>query len=349
MGEESWRKMQHYRASKPLIITLVTVFALFLPMLNVQAQEVMKCENAISNSLVVLKTVAKFVGSLSENQCTSGQSQLGGAPRFLGHTVSDLTDFSQWASAPEEDYSSSLAMSFGGVELLADRIDFVRSLVGLVLSSPEAFDSEDFLNQEEWVLKLGSFASVVAKADFLAGLMPYLVQNLLSSDFPLPTDEGDITLVFNLESGFAGIDVDTVLQGTTFLQSESGALDLLDIDQVTVKISNGSIESSAELDPETWEINRGQVGLSVDLGPNSITSTTVFSKGQGLEKQILKLTAQLGDVNLLGQATFGSSLQEFKLQARVADMLTLSTLLTTDGIVDPSLRLNFTVPFLKRN
>ncbi len=347
--------------SRQRVLAGVVGLWVFLTLLAipVQANELqgIDCKETLSSSLKALKPIAKFTGSL-ESQCQereAGFTRTAGAgesPLLMGHTLSDLLAYSPWKRdvAPVDSEDEGFALQIGGgVRLLANHINVVSSMVRLILHSQNAFTPEELKQQQEWILQVGDFASVVAKADFIQGLMPYLIQNLLSSDFPLPTDEGDITLTFNLKSGAAGIDIDTILKGTTLLQSGKNLLNAFGIDQVTVKISNGVLQSEADLNPKDWSLQGGKVNLNWDFGPNAISSTTVFSKGHGVEKQILQLTAQLGSVNLLGQATFAASLQEFKLQASLADLLTVSTLLTPTGFAKPTFGFDITIPFFKKH
>lgn len=330
----------------------LAIISLFFiaPYASADERQALDCESTLSAPLKALKPIANFVKGLNTECEEQARHAYYGNPMPLGHTITDLIEKEPWRNdlGPSGDSERTLSLQIGGgVELLANQINVVSSLVELALAS-ESGASIQASDGEELILSLGEVGSVIAKADFMAGLMPYLVRNMLSSDFPLPTDEGDITLTFNLKSGFAGIDIDTVLEGTTLLQDGAGIFDLLDIEQITVKISNGQISSEAELDADDLSFNRGQLGLKFDFGPNTLSSTTVFSKGQGLEKQVLQLTAQMGSVEWQGRATFASSLQEFKLQASLADLLSVSALITQRGSLEPSLSFDFGIPFLKK-
>jgi hypothetical protein len=334
------------------IISCIAIISLIFisPIAFADEQKALDCKSTLSSPLKALKPIANFVNGLNSQCEEQAEQAFYGNPLVVGHTLTDLIA-QPWRSnlGPTGESEDNFALQIGGgVELLANKINVVRSIVEFALTSQEGAAIES-VDGEELILSFGEVGSVVAKADFMAGLMPYLVRNMLSSDFPLPTDEGDITLTFNLNSGFAGIDIDTILAGTTLLQGGESVVDLLDIDQITVKISNGQISSEAELDPEDLSFNRGQLGLNFDFGPNSISSTTIFSKGQGLEKQILQLTAQMGTVDLLGQATFSSNLPEFKVAANLADLLSVSARITEQGFLDPTLSFDFGIPFLKKN
>ncbi|MBI1730370.1 hypothetical protein HY229_00540 [Candidatus Acetothermia bacterium] len=339
-----------------MYISVVAVsLALTFLVLPVQAGEThsASCESTASSALDALKSVANFARSLS-SQCATRQSGLAQVENMnepyplLGHTISDLLTYAPWRdTAGMNAQSQGFALQInGGIQLLANHVNVIKSLIGLIENSGQS--SEQSLQEQQMVLQLGDYASVVAKADFIRGLMPYLIQNFLSSDFPLPTDQGEITLTFNLKNGngFAGIDIGTILKGTTLPHSGSSLLDLLDVDQVTVKIRNGPLQSEASVDTQDQS---GKLNLQWDFGSNSISSTTVFSKGHGLEKQVLSLTAQLGNVNLLGQATFAGNSEELQLRASLADLLTISTLLTPAGFQKPTFGIDISIPFIKKS
>ena len=232
-----------------------------------------------------------------------------------------------------------------GIEGLARHLDWKNTVLNLLLGEEEGTGPLRFLSDpsrgEEIILQLGDIASLAARLDFLAGFMQYLVHSLLNSDTPLPPLEDEITLVFNLEGSGLSAGVSAEVEGAGLLpfaqDAEGGAP--LGIREVTVRISNGTIRSEAELDPADFTIKRGQLEVQFQLGPNTITSTTVFAKGEGVQKEILVITAQLGDLSLTGQATWTGNSREFKLEATLAGLISFSTLLTPEGLLEPTLGL----------
>jgi hypothetical protein len=231
-----------------------------------------------------------------------------------------------------------------GIEGLARHLDWKNALIRVLLSTQGDADPQLLSGDEELVLRFGSVASLAAKLDFLADLMQYLVNNLLSSEIPLPQSEEGVTLVFNLKGALSalGIDAEAELQGSPRLPFGASALEpraLFDVERITVKIRSGAISSEAQLDPADLTITRGQLEVRFQIGPNTITSTTVFTKGEGLQQEVLVITAQLGSLSLTGQATFSAGLSEFKLEASLAGLLRFSTLLTPEGFREPTLGL----------
>ena len=256
----------------------------------------------------------------------------------FAHTLSNLVRYEEQARYSEgfaQTQEFVLKLS-DGVEVLARHLDWKGTLIKVLLDSqgkpypPGLLDAAS--QKEELILRVGDVAQLAAKVDFMANLMQYLARNFMTSEVPLPTTQDEITLVFNINGGLADVDVATVLQGIEPSTASNG----LDISQITVKISNGTISSQAELDPADFSISQGQLEVKFRLGSNSISSTTMFTKGEGLEKEVLVITAQLGALNLTGQATFSSGLPEFKLEASLAGLLSFSTLLTSEGFSQPT-------------
>ena len=247
-------------------------------------------------------------------------------------------------SEPQEAVALRLRESIEG---LARHLDWKQTLLRLLLGEEGEKPAgllgvlTDPVRGEELVLPLGDVASLAAKLDFLAGFMQYLVQSLLNSEAPLPPLEDEITLVFNLEGSDLSADLSAEVRGSGLLPfgRGSGADALLGIREITVRIRSGAIRSEADLDPADFTLRRGQLEVQFQLGPNTITSTTVFAKGEGLQKEVLVVTAQLGDLSLTGRATWADGSREFKLEATLAGLLSFSTLLTPQGLLEPTLGL----------
>jgi hypothetical protein len=232
-------------------------------------------------------------------------------------------EISQEQFALSRDYF----LSIGDLASLATRIDWVSKLVQPLLNT----DPSD----GEVQLEFGQ-ASLKAKLDFMAGILQYVVESLRSSHVPLPSGEG-VTLVFDLNG--VVVDVATALKESPANRLPGAVSDpaknQIGLDHITVTITNGGFTSAAELNPSDFTINRGHLQLQFHLGLDSITSTTSFTKEQGLDKEVLVVTARLGGVDLVGQATFAKGLQEYKLQASFNPDLAISTtsLWTPEGFV----------------
>jgi len=262
-------------------------------------------------------------------------------PFNASYTLSGLI---QHGENPATDaLDSGLHLQIGeNISLLARHLDVTQELMRTVLEvsgSSSANGSFDERVPQELALQLGN-TTLEAKADFMSGLMQYLARSLMNADVPLPESGDDVTLVFNMNNGVSGLDISTVLQQT---QQGNGLSNPLDIGEITVRISNGNVTSQAELDPadDAVQIKRGRFAVDYHFGSNTLTSTTTFSRGEGVEEQRFQLTAQLGSVDFTGQALLfhSSGRQEFKLQA-FWEGLTFSTLLTPQGFQESSFGLD---------
>lgn len=244
----------------------------------------------------------------------------------------------------EEDVALKLRE---GIERLARHLDWKATVLTLLVGEGKDSGLLRMLTEpsrsEEVILQLGDIASLATKLDFLAGFMEYLVYSLLDAEMPLPPLEEEITLVFNLEGSGLSAGVTAAVEGAGLLPlGDNGDPDSdasLGVREITVKIRSEAIRSEVELDPADLTLKRGQLEVQFQLGPNTITSTTVFTKGEGLQKEVLVVTAQLGDLSLTGQATWTDGSREFKLEATLAGLVSFSTLLTPEGLLEPTLGL----------
>lgn len=263
-------------------------------------------------------------------------------PLNMNYTLSGLVQHDEYPSTVRPE--SGLQLRIGeNISLLARHLDLTQELMRTAMemsgvTSPSS--SFDERVPQELALQLGN-TTLAAKADFMTGLTQYLTRSLTNADVPLPEAGDDVTLVFNMSGGgVSGLDISTVLQQT---QQASGLSNPLNIGEITVRISNGNVTSEAELDPaeESIQIKRGKFAVNYHFGSNTLTSTTTFSRGEGVEEQRFQLTAQLGSVDFTGQALLfnNSGLQEFKLEA-FWEGLTFSTLLTPQGFQESSIGLD---------
>lgn len=271
-------------------------------------------------------------------QLPTGQATLWRASESLMALLRMQEPAYQEISQGEFALSRDYFLVIGDLASLATQIDWVSKLVKPLLNadSPES----------EVQLEFGQ-ASLKAKLDFMAGILQYVVESLRSSHVPLPSGEG-VTLVFDLNG--VVVDVATALKESPANRPPGAGSDQaknqIGLDHITVTITNGSFTSAAELNPSDFTITRGHLQLQFHLGLDSITSTTSFTKDQGLAKEVLVVSARLGGVDLVGQATFAKGIQEYKLQASFNPDLAISTtsLWTPEGFVPGfGFNLNFCV------
>lgn len=266
---------------------------------------------------------------------------VGDVPLNKDYTLSGLVEHNAAPSIERTD--SDVQMRLGeNISLLAEHIDVTKELMRTFVqvsgvASPNAALDERV--PQELSLQLGG-TTLEAKADFMAGLTQYLARSLMNADVPLPESGDDVTLVFNMSGGVSGLDISTVLQQTKQKHDLSNPLN---IGEITVKISNGNVTSQAELDPanDAVKIKRGKFAVDYHFGSNTLTSTTTFSRGEGVQEQRFQLTAELGSVDFTGEASIlnNTGQQAFKLAA-FWEGLTFSTLVTPQGFRESSFGLD---------
>ncbi len=91
----------------------------------------------------------------------------------------------------------------------------------------------------------------------------------------------------------------------------------------------GSLIGQLEFDPKGLVVSKEKIGLELAIGPASLLGITTFEQGLGLTSQVYALRARVGDVELVGQAVFTSTSQEFTIGVSIAGLaLSGSSLIT---------------------
>lgn len=178
--------------------------------------------------------------------------------------------------------------------------------------------------QEELVLELGGIASIEAKLDFLTALVGFVLEKLGG---PTQSRE-ETTLVLNLKD--LNIAPGIVLKGRSTL-----ALDRdfnFYIDKITLTVTNGTLSSETEVEPEGFFITEERLGIKFNLGPITFSSGIVIGEGQ-VTKQVIRMSAISGDLSLMSEASFTTDSQEFKVGATIGGLkLSSTSLLTPAGL-----------------
>ncbi|MFN4218611.1 MAG: hypothetical protein ACK4HB_04955 [Candidatus Bipolaricaulia bacterium] len=103
---------------------------------------------------------------------------------------------------------------------------------------------------------------------------------------------------------------------------------------ITLRTAIGlsSVMGQIELNPKDLEISKEKIGLELSLGSASVSGVTTFEQGVGLISQVYSIRARVGNVELIGQAVFTSTSQEFTIGASIAGLaLSGSSLITPSG------------------
>lgn len=178
--------------------------------------------------------------------------------------------------------------------------------------------------QEGLVLELGGIASLEAKLDFLTALAAFVLEKFGG---PTPSEE-ETTLVLNLKD--LNIAPGIVLKGRSIL-----ALDRdfnFYVDKITLTVTNGTLSSETEVEPEGFSITAERLGIKFNLGPIAFSSGIVIGEGQ-VTKEVIRMSATSGDLSLMSEASFTTDSQEFKVGATIGGLeLSSTSVLTPSGL-----------------
>ncbi len=186
-------------------------------------------------------------------------------------------------------------------------------------------------------LRLGTVATLEAERHMIASLLEKVVNNLLPSDAEDPANEN---LNFTLNLDHLRVNPKTLLQGRGEFNVDDD-LNLL-LESLTITVSNGTITSETQLDPESLSIAREEFQINLDIGNATVSSITTFEKDQGVTKQVLNMTAWMGQLRLHSQVTLALDSREFRLGASISD-LAITTISAVDlsGNTSQSFELEF--------
>lgn len=178
--------------------------------------------------------------------------------------------------------------------------------------------------QQELVLALGGIASLEAKVDFLTALIGLMLEKLGGP--VLPGDQ-ELNLVLKLED--LNLAPGVILKGQSVLTLGQ---DLnFYVDKLTLTITDGTLSSETEVEPEGFRITEERLGIKFSLGPISITSGVVIG-GRGVTKEVIRMSAASGDLSLISEASFTTEFQEFKVGATIGRLeLSSTSVLTPTG------------------
>ena len=186
-------------------------------------------------------------------------------------------------------------------------------------------------SQEELILELGGIASLEAKLDFLTALIAFMLEKLGGP----PSGDEETTLVLNLED--LNLAPGIVLKGRSTL--------ILDrnfnfyIDKITLTVTNGTLSSETEVEPEGFLITEERLGIKFNLGPITFSSGIVIGEGQ-VTKEVIQMSATSGDLSLMSEVSFTADSQEFKVGATIGGLeLSSTSVLTPSGLGSQTFRL----------
>lgn len=177
----------------------------------------------------------------------------------------------------------------------------------------------------------GRIAQLEARLRDIDALLRALLAEFFQAQDSNPTAR-ELILLLELDS--PGIFLPTEIEAlSSFALNERLQLYLSRVN-VTLRttLGPGSLTGEIELDPTKLDISKEAIGLKLSLGPASLSGVTTFEQGEGLVSQVYSIRAQVGNVELIGQATFTPTSQEFMIGASIAGLaLSGSSLITPTG------------------
>lgn len=175
------------------------------------------------------------------------------------------------------------------------------------------------------ILELGPIASLEAKLDFLTALIGLMLEKLGGPT--LPKDQ-EMTLVLRLED--LNLVPGFILKGRSILTLDK---DLnFYVDKITLTVTNGTLSSETEVEPEGFLITEERLGVKFNLGPISISSGIVIGDRR-VTKEVIRMSATSGDLKMVSEASFTTEFQEFKIGATIGRLeLSSTSVLTPTGL-----------------
>ncbi len=181
------------------------------------------------------------------------------------------------------------------------------------------------------VWDFGRVAQLEARLRNIDRIMRALLEEFFQEHSASPLNR-EVTLVLSIDS--PGLLLPTQIETwSSFALDERLQLSLSRA-TITLRTAIGvsSVMGQIELDPKALEISKEKIGLELSLGAASLSGVTTFEQGVGLVSQVYSITAQVGNVTLIGQAVFTSTSQEFTIGASIAGLaLSGTSLITPSG------------------
>lgn len=185
----------------------------------------------------------------------------------------------------------------------------------------------DFSQNKPVEFRFGNVANLEAEREAIVAFLEKVANNLLPSSQPGGDPVGDVGFTLNLEQIY--LSPQTLLQGSGVFSVDEN-LNLF-LEDLTITLSNGTITTETQLNPQDLSFERSAFSINLSIGNATVSSTTTFEKDQGVTKQVLSLTAGLGQLQLHSQVTLAINSSEFRLGASISDLA-----ITTISAIDAS-------------
>lgn len=203
---------------------------------------------------------------------------------------------------------------------------------GLLAKLQRAWDqTENFSQRDELAahsFRFGNVATLETERETILAFLEKVANNLIPSSQNGGTPSRQMGFTLNLDN--IPLNAQTLLGGhSAFSVDENLNVFLEDL---TITVTNGTLTGQTEFNPESMTFERGAFSINLDIGNARVSSTTTFEKDQGVTKQVLDMTAGLGQLQLHSQVTFTLNSSEFLLGASISDLdISTTTLVDVFG------------------
>lgn len=196
----------------------------------------------------------------------------------------------------------------------------------LMLAPPSGEPSEP---QAIW--DFGRVAQLEARLRDIDRILRALLEEFFQEPSSSPLNR-EATLILSIDS--PGLLLPTQIETLSSFALDERLHLSLSRATITLRTAIGlsSVMGQIELDLKDFEISKEKIGLELSLGAASLSGITTFEQGVGLISQVYSIRAQVGNVELIGQAVFTSTSQEFTIGASIAGLaLSGTSLITPSG------------------
>ncbi len=171
----------------------------------------------------------------------------------------------------------------------------------------------------------GNIATLEAERETILAFLEKVANNLIPSSQPGGIPSPHMGFTFNLND--IPLNSQTLL-GSSGVFSVDENLNVF-LEDLTITVSNETFSGETQINPENLSLESGAFSINLNIGNARVSSTTTFQKDQGVTKQVLNMSAGLGQLQLHSQVTLGISSNEFRLGASISDYA-----ISTTSIID---------------
>jgi len=171
----------------------------------------------------------------------------------------------------------------------------------------------------------GNIATLEAERETILAFLEKVANNLIPSSQPGAIPSPHMGFTFNLND--IPLNSQTLL-GSSGVFSVDENLNVF-LEDLTITVSNDTFSGETQINPENLSFESGAFSIKLDIGNAKVSSTTTFQKDQGVTKQVLNMSAGLGQLQLHSQVTLGLSSNEFRLGASISDYA-----ISTTSVID---------------